>query len=79
MSNYDKAATSRLGLQGATPTARDHKNSTVHVKEDESSENLTLSWADDRTDDDLKGETVKRYPDDYGLEGQLRPDLPSVD
>lgn len=79
MSNYDKAAISRLGLQGTTPTTRDHKNSTVHVKSDESSGNTTLSWAADKTDDDLKGVTVKKYPDDYGLEGQLRSDLPSVD
>lgn len=79
MSNYDKAATSRLGLQGATPTTRDHRNSTVHVKSDDSSGNITLSWSADKTENDLKGVSVKKYPDEYGLEGQLRSDLPSID
>lgn len=62
MSNIEKAKISNLGLKGATPPTRDHKNSTVHVKDNE------LAWSADKTDDDLKGVTVKKYPDDYDLE-----------
>jgi len=71
MSNIEKAKESSLGPTRTTTTPRDHKNSTVHVKDNE------LAWSADRTDDDLKGETIKKYPDDFGLEGLLRLDFPS--
>lgn len=62
MSNLDKAKESLLGLQGSTPKKRDHAASQVHVSRGQ------LAWSADKTDHDLKGVKIKRYPDDYNLQ-----------
>lgn len=67
MSNIEKVKESSLGLLGSTPTKRDHQGSTVHVKNDESTGDLTLSWSADKTSHDLKGVTVKRYDPVFDL------------
>lgn len=64
MSNYEKAKESDLGFKLTTPRKRDHAASQVHVSRGQ------LAWTADKTDHDLKGVTIKKYPDDYSLEPQ---------